>query len=302
MLSKSLNCITFDSNNETNKEDKNIEYKELKSNDQILDTTSGIINSDKNRYSNVLPFDHSRVRLKNLKNDYVNANFINFNNKEYISTQAPITSTFRDFWKMVWDQKSTVIVMLTDFIEGDNRKARKYWDNVPMKFTYDASETINNTEINIIVTLKSKIFIDDGIVLRKFNLISNGESHGESNGESNKESDDEHMEVLHIQYTNWKDHKTSSINAIKTLIAIMNINNTNNGLPIIHCSAGIGRSGTFICCDIIKTLILKRKNINIYDIVSHLRECRMGMVQTQEQYNFLYKFYNEVSNDFYHDL
>lgn len=241
-------------------------------------------NEAKNRYSDIIPIETTRVKLEGLKNDYINANhiFIEGADETYISTQAPLSKTYKDFWKMVWDQKSSIIVMLTDFKENGKKKASKYWDsmNKPKVFTYLEKETINDNKIDIVVTLVNKIKLCSGI-LREF-IVS---------------KDDESRKIFHIQYTNWGDHtKPTSIKDIQVLIMYMELFReigklfTLNGPPIIHCSAGVGRSGTFIACSFIKYLKLHRKKIDIHNIVVGLRKCRSGMVQTDEQYAFIYQF------------
>jgi protein tyrosine phosphatase len=244
----------------------------------------------KNRYSNVIPLESTRVKLEGLKNDYINANHVKIPDivMNFISTQAPISATYQDFWKMVWDQKSSTIIMLTDFEENGKLKASQYWGtkNVIKSFTYTSEETTDNIEYKLYVTLIRQTNLAKFMILREFSLSKDGEVRT----------------VVHIQYTNWGDHqKPTSTSDIQRLIIYMSMFKTIGhiskleGPAIIHCSAGIGRSGTFIACALVKYIRLKKREVNISQIVSNLRKCRSGMVQTDEQYAFIYKF-NEYLN------
>jgi protein tyrosine phosphatase len=295
MLSQSLDGVKIkdfqDSPNSKKRKRLSDEYRNISEMTELSETEiyekcktgKEYMNIVKNRYSNIVPFDTTRIRLLGLKNDYINANhiFIDDIDEIYIATQAPTPKTYRDFWKMVWDQQSSIIVMLTDIEESGKRKADQYWkDNEkPKEFSYLKNETSDKKEISISVTLIKKISLKAGI-LREFILNMNGETR----------------KISHIQYTDWLDHmKPSSITDINCLIMYMDLFRTPGsryvlGSPIIHCSAGVGRTGTFIACSLIKHLLLHKKNIYIPKIISVMRKCRRGMVQTEEQYAFIYKF------------
>ena len=246
----------------------------------------------KNRYYDVPALDKTRFKLKNIKNDYINANIIEIIYQDiifnYISTQAPKYNTCRDFWKMVWDSKSSVIIMLTDFIESGKYKSSQYWpmtnDNV---YTYWKNETKNSKNITLTITLENTVNLE----IATLNII-------------NLSCDTDTRKIYHIQYRDWGDHKQpSSVKDINLLIDYMEIFNLFGtlvelyGPPIIHCSAGIGRSGTFIGCSILKKLILtKRTNFKVNEIIRQMRRCRYKMVQTNEQYTFLYHFIETLVN------
>lgn len=264
--------------------DENLTYEE-----KVKRYKSGIdyMNVRRNRYSNIFPPETTRVRLEGLKNNYINANYVTIQTDgckmEYISTQAPTPFTYRDFWKMLWDQKSSVVVMLTNFIESGQTKAHQYWNkkNIPKIFTYKLSETTDKDGFELSVVLHSKIDLDCGI-LRIFDIVP-------SNGESRR--------IFHIQYLSWGDHKEpSSIKDINMLIGYMELYYIFgsivglDGPPIVHCSAGVGRTGTFIGCSVVKRLYFRKKESDISSIVSEMRKCRNGMVQTGGQYAFIYQF------------
>lgn len=276
------------------------EYKELLSRNKISKyeemkkhfTSSIFFNREKNRYANILALESSRVKLEGLHNDYINANYIQAKgtNDCYISTQAPLPNTSRDFWKMVWDKKTAVIMMLTNFQEGGKIKSHKYWNSRSrtVAFKYKMSETLKKEEITLVVKLESITELQRGI-LHIFSLVCG----------------DEIRRIYHIQYKDWNDHKKpSEPKDIKILINYMDCFKSIgefvglDGPPIIHCSAGIGRTGTFIACAISNHCYLRKIPVEITDIVKNLRNCRRGMVQTDEQYAFIYH-YNETLPTFY---
>ena len=278
-IQKKINKSVQNFKSEEPKINKKREYRSIVKKLVKINKTLGSnwLNTRKNRYPDVLPIEETRVKLLDLNNDYINANHITYNNLKYISTQAPVKNTFRDFWKMVWDQKSPVIMMLTDLSENNVVKADCYWDINQM--AYDSYETPNLNKIPIKISITRIVELDVGL-LRILNL-----TYGESS-----------RSIYHIQYTDWGDHKEpASINDIKLLIGYIDIFKCRGitkglyGPPIIHCSAGIGRTGTFISCAVIKSLVYI-KNINIKDIVTTIRKCREGMVQTTKQYNFIFDF------------
>lgn len=275
------------------------EYSKLSKNSKLnitkKDFKTSLLNKNKNRYDDVLANEDTRVRLNDLKNDYINANHIKYNNTNYniniISTQAPLPHTIRDFWKMVWDQKTSVIVMLTDFIENNTIKSDKYWEN--QEIVYLPEETINNTYIKLLISCDT---------YEKNNQSSDSyQSSSEELSNSNQDNyfineititdGNETRIIHHIQYIKWGDNKIpTSCEDIKSIIRLLDIDDN----IIVHCSASIGRTGTFIACYILYVLRTNINNIKdegiIYDIVSQLRTCREGMVQTRNQYKFLYTF------------
>jgi protein tyrosine phosphatase len=260
-----------------------------------LECSTGLNNSSKNRYRDVIANEKSRVKLLDIKNDYINADKIYFSNFSYISTQSPLINTYRDFWKMVWDQNTNVIVMLTKFVNG---QSEKYFNsNDKVKFEYKESETTTNSQIFMSVELLSKEKSGDNLYIRTFKL--------KYKIQSKSQIDDKSQERLisHIQYIGWVDHKIPS--SIKDIVTINDIMEKMKDplvktkfIPIIHCSAGIGRAGTFIACSIIyeylkKDEIIPKSNEEFIDhIIVNMRKCRKGMVQTPEQYLYIHKFYN----------
>lgn len=282
-------------NNFGNYDDIKLEYRQIRKRYPKLRFQSvSFQNASKNRYKDVIPMERTRVKLKGLCNDYINANHIQLKytmkskNKyfNYISTQAPTRSTAKDFWKMVWDQETTFIMMLTDFEENGRKKASLYWNpniNVVTRFVYESYETLNNEKYHLDVVLREKYFVMPNIHLRIFDIIT-------PEGKSRR--------VHHFQYLDWKDNGTpENLTDVTFLIGYMNIYESlsdmigyKNFIPIIHCSAGVGRTGAFISACVVKEFLLNGITPEIPRIVCDLRKCRDGMVQTYGQYIFIYNF------------
>lgn len=244
---------------------------------------TALLNSSQNRYPDVLPFESTRVKLSDPK-EYINASYVNiFENGNFISTQAPLPHTFNTFWKMVWENKSPVIVMLTKIMEKRKIKAHCYWP------------ALGETEIfgDISVTLVSE-------TQEKFITIRNLEIQCE---------DEVHC-LCHLQYTEWPDFGVPrSTNTIRHLLELTNeyreqyTTNKDDtpGTVVVHCSAGIGRCGTFLAIQ----SVLEKLNANeppstisVKEIVTSLREFRMAMVQTKEQYKFIYHVLEDAARAF----
>jgi protein tyrosine phosphatase len=237
----------------------------------------------RNRYPDVLPEESTRVHLKHFQDDddsdYINANFIQGHNQKYISCQAPLLSTTNHFWMMVWEQNSPLIVMLTRTIEGERKKADVYWP--------DCEE---ETQLygQVAVTLKSITRLPF-ITVRTLSL---------------KYQDLEEREVYQLHYTEWPDHGVpQTTHNIRELIRLMNtykqqgISSGLNGPIVAHCSAGIGRCGTFIAILICLEKLLdgiSAESISMVELVSQMRKARTGMVQTGHQYIFIYQVLDDI--------
>eukprot|EP01103_Thecamoeba_quadrilineata_P006253 TRINITY_DN15983_c0_g1_i1.p1 TRINITY_DN15983_c0_g1~~TRINITY_DN15983_c0_g1_i1.p1 ORF type:complete len:329 (-),score=30.54 TRINITY_DN15983_c0_g1_i1:269-1222(-) len=228
----------------------------------------------KNRYPDILPSEESRVRLEPSKfdgSDYINANYVL--DRQYISCQAPILPTMVDFWRMIWEQQTSLIVMLTKIFEAGRTKAHIYWpiyENVPQKFD------------QITVTLLQET-VTEYFVIRQFFLC--------------KDSDERVQEVFHIHYTDWPDQGVpkNSI-GIRSLCARVNVlskRTPDSGPIVVHCSAGVGRSGSFIAIHHILNQINNKCSYDILETVLKMRKDRAGMVQTEDQYRFIHQAVND---------
>ncbi|XP_070785447.1 receptor-type tyrosine-protein phosphatase O [Enoplosus armatus] len=251
-----------------------LQFEELKSVglDLSHDAADLPVNRPKNRYTNILPYDFSRVKLISMHNDegsdYINANYIlgYKHAKEYIATQGPLPETRNDFWKMVLQQQSPIIVMLTQCNERRRVKCDHYWPftDEPVMYGEISVEMLSETE-------------SPEWTIRKFRL-----------GYA-----DETQDVLHLNYTSWPDHGVPTVNAIESILQFVHIvrqqaNRTKDPV-IVHCSAGVGRTGTFIALDRLMQHIREHEFADILGMVSEMRSHRLSMVQTEEQYVFIHQ-------------
>uniref|UniRef100_A0A8C6KPI2 Protein tyrosine phosphatase non-receptor type 13 n=1 Tax=Nothobranchius furzeri TaxID=105023 RepID=A0A8C6KPI2_NOTFU len=218
-------------------------------------------NKKKNRYKNIIPFDTTRVKLGR-DGGYINANFIDMQVKDetyrYIACQGPLPTTLGDFWQMVWEQKSNVIAMMTQEVEGGKVKCQRYWPDTP--------KTAEMVDDRLQVTLIKDQHLDNFIIrLIEVKDVQTGES----------------QIVTHLNYTGWPDHGTPS-QPEHLLMFISYMRHIHRSGPIItHCSAGIGRSGALICTDVVLGLISKDADFDISDVVRNMRLQRQGMIQTE---------------------
>ncbi|KAM8969377.1 tyrosine-protein phosphatase non-receptor type 13 isoform X3 [Sarcophilus harrisii] len=226
-------------------------------------------NRRKNRYKNILPYDATRVPLGD-EGGYINASFIKMpvGNKEffYIACQGPLPTTVADFWQMIWEQNATVIAMMTQEVEGEKIKCQRYWPDILGK-----TIMVNNRLRLALVRVQQL----KGFIVRAMELqdIQTGEIRY----------------VSHLNFTAWPDHDTPS-QPDELLMFISYMRHVHKSGPIIiHCSAGIGRSGTLICIDVVLGLINQDLEFDISDLVRTMRLQRHGMIQTEDQYIFCYQ-------------
>ncbi|KRX74933.1 Tyrosine-protein phosphatase non-receptor type 11 [Trichinella sp. T6] len=248
-------------------------------------------NRMKNRYKNILPFDHTRIILRGgdpskIGSDYINANLIEvlpefeiFDGitRKYISTQGCLNNTIDDFWQMVWQEHSRIIVMTTKEIERGKiqTKCVRYWPEEGQSWN-----TGFNKEICLSLLIE-RMTPDFAIRTLRLQKIVNDEA--------------ESRLVYHYQFLAWPDHGVPP-NPGTVVNFLEEINQLESGMTdkrplIVHCSAGIGRTGTFIAIDLILCLIRKyglQCTIDIRRTVQMLRSQRSGMVQTEAQYKFVY--------------
>ena len=236
-------------------------------------------NRNKNRYANVLPEDDSRVLLSNLgdpNSDYINANYIDGWRKPraYIATQGPVPSTTPDFWRMMWEQDSSIIVMLTKEIELKKIKCHKYWPD-------DVSEPlrIGPLEVRFIEVLQP----NDDYIIRSFILI---------------ELPTGTQRMIHqYAFLSWPDQGVPQdpssllnfLHVIRTQAAASRLSDASTGPLVIHCSAGIGRTGALALIDINIERLNAIANVDVFSTLCYMREQRPGSVQTEIQYQFIYE-------------
>jgi len=241
------------------------------------------LNYCRNRYQDVLPEESCRVKINTMKednSDYINASFISGHKQKYISCQAPLPHTISHFWCMVWEQQSAVICMLTRTIEGEKRKADVYWpDNEGECSVYG----------RVAITLKSMSKLPY-ITIRILTL---------------KRLDTrEERDIVHLHYTEWPDFGVpQTTHKIRELIQLLNYykeKGASKGLTgptIAHCSAGIGRGGTFIAILICLEKLTEGhpyEDLDLVEIVLQMRKSRCGMVQTEGQYIFIHQVLDDI--------
>ncbi|XP_041978945.1 tyrosine-protein phosphatase non-receptor type 4 isoform X2 [Aricia agestis] len=247
-------------------------------------------NVNKNRYRDIAPYDSTRVLLKNGPNgDYINASYINMEipNSDlvltYIATQGPLASTVGDFWQMVWESESSLIVMLTVLAERCRTKCHQYWPKVgttPLKATNDLT-VLTNSEQNF------------GHYVRREMVL--------------KDSDGGSRSITQLQYTAWPDHGVPEdtrdfiqftrdcaelrhrSSAVPTVVEELDGEDSHTLDPpmIVHCSAGVGRTGALILAEVALQLLARRQPMYPLDLVRAMRSQRPMCVQTQNQYRFV---------------
>ncbi|CAL1277086.1 unnamed protein product [Larinioides sclopetarius] len=245
----------------------------------IIKDAKKLENKNLNRYRDVNPFDHSRVRLQRGDKDYINASLVEVPSadRSYILTQGPLPVTTGHFWLMVWEQKSKAILMLNRIIEKNTVKCHQYW---PVGSENGGSDDLILRDVNLKITFLSQKN-ELNYVIRKF-LITDLESENS-------------REILQFHYTTWPDFGVpeSPEAFLNFLFSVREsgVLNSNYGPPVVHCSAGIGRSGTFCLVDSCLVLIEKNNDpnsINIRQQLLEMRHYRMGLIQTPDQLRFSY--------------
>ncbi|XP_055011887.1 receptor-type tyrosine-protein phosphatase eta [Boleophthalmus pectinirostris] len=249
------------------------EYEDLKVVGTAQSKTHALTpeNKPKNRYNNVLPYDASRVKLSiihgNPIDDYINANYIpGYNSKkEFIAAQGPLPATVNDFWRMIWEKNVHTVVMLTRCNEQGRVKCEQYWTAGTKHYE------------NINVTTTSEIPLEDWTI-RDFDIKNVKTAETRS--------------VRHFHFTAWPDHgvpeTTELLISFRHLVR-EHMDQYRHSPTIVHCSAGVGRTGTFIAIDRLIFQIERENVVDVYGIVHDMRMHRSLMVQTEDQYIYLHQ-------------
>ncbi|XP_044045778.1 protein tyrosine phosphatase receptor type Db isoform X20 [Siniperca chuatsi] len=247
------------------------EYESIDPGQQFTWENSNLeVNKPKNRYANVIAYDHSRVILSSIEgvpgSDYINANYIDGYRRQnaYIATQGSLPETFGEFWRMVWEQHTANIIMMTKLEEKSRVKCDQYW---PTRGT----ETYGLIQVTLLDTVELATYS-----VRTFALYKSGSN--------------EKREVRHFQFTAWPDHGVPEHPTpfLAFLRRVKACNPPDAGPMVVHCSAGVGRTGCFIVIDAMAERIKHEKTIDIYGHVTLMRSQRNYMVQTEDQYIFIH--------------
>ncbi|XP_057713542.1 receptor-type tyrosine-protein phosphatase F-like isoform X7 [Corythoichthys intestinalis] len=248
------------------------EYESIDPGQQFTWENSNMeVNKPKNRYANVIAYDLSRVVLTSVDavpgSDYINANYIDGYRKQnaYIATQGPLPETLSDFWRMVWEQRSSTIVMMTRLEEKSRVKCDQYW---PARGT----ETYGMIQVTMLDTVELATYS-----VRTFALYKNGSS--------------EKRELRQFQFMAWPDHGVPEYPTpiLAFLRRVKACNPPDAGPMVVHCSAGVGRTGCFIVIDAMLERMKHEKSVDIYGHVTCMRAQRNYMVQTEDQYIFIHE-------------
>lgn len=259
-------------------------------NDRTTKNSDGKENSNKNRYPDIKAYDQTRVRLSERTTngftsgtDYINANFVlgYKERKKFICAQGPMDSTINDFWRMIWEQHLEIIVMLTNLEEYNKAKCAKYWP-----------EQINDTtkfgEITVTFTREQRyadyLVRELKITRRNPPAASNGTNGGSGSGggsgNASASEDEEVRCISQYHYSQWKDFMAPELGVIKFIRLINDVYSVQRGPILVHCSAGVGRTGTLVALDSLMQQLQDENQVSIFNTVCDLRHQRNFLVQS----------------------
>ncbi|XP_036058169.1 receptor-type tyrosine-protein phosphatase C [Onychomys torridus] len=231
-------------------------------------------NQNKNRYVDILPYDYNRVELSDINGDagstYINASYIDgFKEpRKYIAAQGPRDETVDDFWRMIWEQKATVIVMVTRCEEGNRNKCAEYWP---------CMEEGTRAYRDVVVKINEHKRCPDYIIQKLIITHKKEKATG--------------RDVTHIQFTSWPDHGVPEDPhlLLKLRRRVNAFSNFFSGPIVVHCSAGVGRTGTYIGIDAMLEGLEAEGKVDVYGYVVKLRRQRCLMVQVEAQYILIHQ-------------
>ncbi|XP_078490769.1 receptor-type tyrosine-protein phosphatase epsilon [Ciona intestinalis] len=243
----------------------------------VSDKTEALksVNLIKNRYDNVVPYDVTRVVITPgsdpTETDYINANYVSgyMMAKKWIACQGPKKETINDFWKMIWEQNCATIIMVTRLVENGKPKCDQYWPG--------EKEIYGDYDVTLVEEKNRNFF-----VVRRFQI-----KHG-----------DVERSVTQFHYISWPDFgvPSNAAHLLKFRRRVCSSNPCDAGPIVIHCSAGVGRTGTYILIDAALEQIKKEGKTDLFTLLNNMRKERMMLVQTDPQYAFAHKAVLEQIN------
>ncbi|KAI8122637.1 Tyrosine-protein phosphatase 69D [Lucilia cuprina] len=235
-------------------------------------------NGPKNRYPDIKAYDQTRVKLSQINgihgSDYINANFVigYKERKKFICAQGPMDSTINDFWRMIWEQHLEIIVMLTNLEEYNKTKCSKYWPEKIMDV-----KQYGDITVKFVSEKKNGDYLVRSLDIYKRNSVN--------------EEEEESRQITQYHYLVWKDfmapeHPQALIKFIRHINAVYSV---QRGPILVHCSAGVGRTGTLVALDSLLQQLEEESQVSIFNTVCDLRHQRNFLVQSLKQYIFLYR-------------
>ena len=245
------------------------------------------------RYKNIRCYKDNYVKISS-PHEKINASWIHLPyENSFISAQAPLKNTVDDFWTMCFDHDINTVIMLCNLEENGKEKCEKYWENK----NCDKDAIVDSTELgsNFVITYTTEQ-INDDITIRNINI------------RDTEKNENNEKKIKQIHYGSWPDHKSVDLQSIYGNILFMfNLvdNEIGHNPIVVHCSAGVGRTGTFIALYNLYRDILsqihdeknKKITLNFMNLVRKMKEMRMHLVETEDKYNLIYQFVEKFLKD-----